>query len=134
MINIKSINQVWRYIVSLLMFCFHFPFYVTLADFGVTNISGTACPSGALSESPFFSGDRVAQCSIISNIVCLLYFSFDHCIVCSSSKIWRYQRTIRNRKSKRDRQHNTQKIKDKVTNDDLENTTQKTKYWATRTL
>jgi hypothetical protein len=43
------------------MFCFHYPFYVTLADFGVTNISGTACPSGALSESPFFSGDRVAQ-------------------------------------------------------------------------
>ena len=35
----------------------------------------------------------------------------------------RYQRVIRIRKSKEDRQHNGQKKKDKKTNNDLQNTT-----------
>jgi hypothetical protein len=103
------------------MFCFHYPFYVTLADFGVTNISGTACPSGALSESPFFSGDRVAQYQT-------LFVACTFLLIILLSVLLRKFEDIRNRKSKRDRQHNAQKIKDKVTNDDLENTTQKTKY------
>jgi hypothetical protein len=40
---------------------------------------------------------------------------------------------IRIGKSKKDRQHNGQKKKDKMTNEDLQNTTQKTKNRATRT-
>ena len=41
---------------------------------------------------------------------------------------------IRNRKSKKDRKLNGQKNKDKRTSNDLQNTTQKTKDRATRTL
>ena len=37
------------------------------------------------------------------------------------------------RKSTKDRQHNGQKKKDKRTNNDLQNTTQKIKDWITRT-
>ena len=40
---------------------------------------------------------------------------------------------IRIRKSKKNRQHNDQKKKDKITNNDLQNTTQKTKDRAPRT-
>ena len=40
---------------------------------------------------------------------------------------------IGSRKSKKCRQHNGQKKKDKRTNNGLQNTTQKTKYRATRT-
>ena len=40
---------------------------------------------------------------------------------------------IRIRKSKKDRQHNGQEKKDKRTNNDLQNITQKTKDQATRT-
>ena len=48
------------------------------------------------------------------------------------AKVWRYQWAIRSRKSK-DRQHNGQKTKDRRTNNDLQNITQKTKDWATGT-
>ena len=49
-------------------------------------------------------------------------------------RVWRYQReVIRIRKSKKDRQHNRQKKKYKMTNNDLQSTTQKTKDQATRT-
>jgi len=47
-------------------------------------------------------------------------------------KIW-YQRKIRSRKSKKGRQYNGQKKKYKRTNNDLQNTTQKTNDRATRT-
>jgi hypothetical protein len=40
---------------------------------------------------------------------------------------------IRIHKSKKDRQYNSQKKKDKRTNNDLQSTTQKTKDWVTRT-
>jgi len=40
---------------------------------------------------------------------------------------------IKNCKSKRDRQYNGQRKKDKKTNNNLQNITQKTKDWATRT-
>ena len=43
------------------------------------------------------------------------------------------KRVIRIRKSKKNRQRNGQKKKDKRTNNDLQNTTQKTKDRATRT-
>ena len=47
--------------------------------------------------------------------------------------MWRYQReVIRNRKQKRNRKHNCQKERDKRTNNDLQNSTQKTKDRATR--
>jgi len=39
---------------------------------------------------------------------------------------------IKNCKSKRDRQYNGQRKKNKKTNNDLQNITQKTKDWATR--
>ena len=41
--------------------------------------------------------------------------------------VWKYQRGMSIRKSKKDRQHNGQKEKDKTTNNDLQNTTSKTK-------
>jgi hypothetical protein len=41
---------------------------------------------------------------------------------------------IRSHKSKKDRQFNGQKKKNKSVNNDLQNATQKTKDWATRTL
>jgi len=47
--------------------------------------------------------------------------------------IWRPQESLQSRKSKKDKQHNGQKKKDKRTNNDLQNTTQKTKDWATQT-
>jgi hypothetical protein len=51
----------------------------------------------------------------------------------NTRRVWRYQReVIRIRKSK-NRQHNGQKKQDKMTNNDLQNTTQKTKDRATRT-
>jgi len=40
---------------------------------------------------------------------------------------------IRNRKLKKDRQYNGRKEKDKRKNNNTQNTTQKTKDWATRT-
>ena len=43
------------------------------------------------------------------------------------------RRVVRIRKSKEDRKHNGQNKKDKRTNNDLQNTTQKTKDRATRT-
>ena len=46
---------------------------------------------------------------------------------------WRYQSVIIIRHSKKDRQHNGQKKKDKRTNNDHQNTTQKTKDRSTRT-
>ena len=51
----------------------------------------------------------------------------------NTRRVWRYQReVIRIRKSK-NRQHNGQKKQDKMTNNDLQNTTQKAKDRATRT-
>ena len=52
----------------------------------------------------------------------------------SSRRVWRCQtEVIRICKSKKDRQHNGQKKKDKRTNNDLQNITHKTKDWVTRT-
>jgi hypothetical protein len=48
-------------------------------------------------------------------------------------RVWRYQRVIRSRKSKKDIQQNGQKKKDKRTNYDLQNNTQKNKYRVERT-
>ena len=51
-------------------------------------------------------------------------------------KVWRYQRSIRIRIhciSKKGKQHNGQKKKDKRTNNHIQNSTQKTKDQATRT-
>ena len=51
-------------------------------------------------------------------------------------RVLRYQRGIigiRKKKSKKDRQHNDQKKKDKRTNNDLQNITHKTKDRVTRT-
>ena len=45
-------------------------------------------------------------------------------------RVRRCQRGNKNRKSKEDRQHNGQNIIDKRTNNDLQNTTPKTKDWA----
>ena len=51
----------------------------------------------------------------------------------ATKRVWRYQRGFRIRKS-RDRQHNSQTKMEKRTNTDLQNTTQKTIGWGTRTL
>ena len=48
-------------------------------------------------------------------------------------RVWRYQRGDQNSLNKKDRQYNDQNKKDKRTNNDLQNTTQKTKDRATRT-
>jgi RsiW-degrading membrane proteinase PrsW (M82 family) len=48
-------------------------------------------------------------------------------------RVWRYQRVIRIRKWKNDRQHNGQKKKDKRKNNDLQSITHKTKERVTRT-
>jgi hypothetical protein len=48
-------------------------------------------------------------------------------------KVWRYQRGDKTRTSKEDRQHNGQQKKYKGTNNDLQNTAQKTNDQATRT-
>ena len=48
-------------------------------------------------------------------------------------KVWRYQRSIRSRYSKKDKQCNGQKKNDKRTNNGLQNITQKTEYQATQT-
>ena len=50
--------------------------------------------------------------------------------VATVRNVWRYQRVIRSCKS--DRLYNDQKKKDKRTNNNLQNSTQKTKDWATR--
>jgi len=50
------------------------------------------------------------------------------------SKVWRYQSVIRIRKSKKGREYNDQKKKNKMPNNDPHNTAQKTKHLATRTL
>jgi len=49
-----------------------------------------------------------------------------------SREVWRYQRVIRSRKLKKDRQHNDQRKKDKRANNGLQNTRQKTKDRATQ--
>jgi hypothetical protein len=48
-------------------------------------------------------------------------------------RVWRYQWGNQNRKSKKDRQHNGQELKDKETNNDLQNITHRTKDPVTRT-
>ena len=59
----------------------------------------------------------------------MLLDSFTLITICRSclwvTKVWKYQRVIRSLKSKKDRQHNDQKKRDKKTNNDLHNTTQK---------
>ena len=52
----------------------------------------------------------------------------------NTRRVSRYQRVIRIRKSKKDRQSNGQKKRNKRTNIDLQNITQKTKDRATRNL
>jgi len=48
-------------------------------------------------------------------------------------KVWRYQSVIRSRKFEKDRKHKGETKRDKKTNNDPQNTTQKTKDWATQT-
>jgi hypothetical protein len=48
-------------------------------------------------------------------------------------RVWRYKGVIRISKSKKDREHNGQKKKDKRTNNDLQNIAHKTKDRVTRT-
>ena len=87
---------------------------------------------------------------IINSIINVIYF-FLSILFCTYLKIPKV--VIKNRKSKKDRQHNGQKKKDrqcngqkkkdrryngqkkkeKMTNNDLQNTTQKTKDWEKRT-
>ena len=55
------------------------------------------------------------------------------CIVTSTDEFYDTKGIIRICKSKKNRQHNGQKKKDKMTNNDLQNITQKTKDWVTRT-
>ena len=55
------------------------------------------------------------------------------CIVTSADEFYDTKGIIKICKSKKNRQHNGQKKKDKMTNNDLQNITQKTKDWVTRT-
>ena len=50
-----------------------------------------------------------------------------------SERVWNAKGLIRIRKSKKNRQHNGQKKKNKRTSNDLQNTTHKAKDWITRT-
>jgi hypothetical protein len=74
----------------------------------------------------------------VQNVYSLMYFieslkglikiSFEYV-----SKLRRYKRVFRRRKQTQDRQYNDRKKKEKRPNNDLQNTTQKTKGRATRT-
>jgi len=69
----------------------------------------------------------------------LVIFTLKECVVCKATwKAILYNKSlkiseIRIRKSKKDRQHNGQRKGDNRTNNDLQNTTQKTRDRATRT-
>jgi hypothetical protein len=55
------------------------------------------------------------------------------CTVTSADEFYDTKGIIRICKSRKNRQHNGQKKNDKMTNNDLQNTTHRTKDWVTRT-
>ena len=74
-----------------------------------------------------------------THLCCSTFYSFvlRLCVYCECFDIEVFEDTkevIRIRKSKKNRQHNGQKKKYKKTNNDLQNTTHKTKDGVTRTL
>ena len=64
----------------------------------------------------------------------MIYKTLHKKLKIEARKVWRYQRGNQKCKSKRNRQYNDQKKKDKRTNNDLLNTTQKTKDWGKKSL
>jgi hypothetical protein len=81
-------------------------------------------------KPPGFSGFRVDQSVVLIVVFCRSLFVilsfFFWPLYCLSFFDLQRLRLIKSRKSKKDRQYNGQKKKDKITNNDLQNTTIKT--------